>query len=81
MARLQDALGDVHDADVYAERIAGGLCAEAAGGEGGFREALRARLARWRKESLKTAIAAWRTFTKPKALRRLAKIINAPLEG
>ena len=81
MARLQDALGDVHDADVYAERIAASPCTDATGGEGVALETLRAHLARWREESLKTAIAAWRTFTKPKALRRLAKIINAPLEG
>jgi len=81
MVKLQDALGDVHDADVYRARVE-----RDAGRRGrgrGANEALAALLAdleRWRSDSLRKAASVWQEFRARKAQRRLKEIIGSPIE-
>ncbi|HUT34093.1 MAG TPA: CHAD domain-containing protein [Planctomycetota bacterium] len=80
MVPMQDALGEVHDADVYRERIIryaarrraradDPLAAQALGSLIGFLE-------RWRAEALGDAAAAWKAFAKDKAPRKAAKAVG-----
>ena len=85
MVRMQDALGDVHDADVYTERVGrfrkrwGRKPEDEAVGDAGV--ALLSHLEQGRRTSLTKASATWRAFNAPKSARRLAELIHSPLEG
>jgi len=77
MVEMQDSLGDVHDADLYKERIlryharrrrpADVVAADQAAA------ALLAHLQCWREESLRRAMAAFKAFLKSKAPRKAIK--------
>jgi len=84
MVDMQDALGDVHDCDIYSERIIrysehrksgrDAVVASAAGA------ALLDDLSRGRTESLRAAAEVWEKFTKKKALKEVTGWIRSPLE-
>jgi len=77
MVAMQDALGDVHDADVYTERVIRYHARRRAVGDDPFaveaRDALLAFLRRRREDALAEAAATWRAFAKDKAPRKAAK--------
>ena len=79
MLGMQDALGDVHDADVYAERItryhsrcraaaSDPLAEQALGAVVAFLDARR-------REALENALATWKAFAKDNAPRKAAKAV------
>jgi len=82
MVRMQDALGDVHDADVYRERVIRysrrhrpGEDAEPARNAA---NALLSHIQRWREEALREAASTWNAFRRQKALRKVRKLIQSP---
>ncbi|NQT51508.1 ROK family protein [bacterium] len=82
MVYMQDALGDVHDADVYRERIEAfarrSRQAMAEPRSAAAPQALIAHLERWRDESLQTAAATWSRFTGSRSQQHVVQIIDAP---
>jgi len=78
--RLQDFLGNVHDADVYAARIETYLARRRTRlpEDGAEIQALRRELSAWRDGSLKSASAEWRRFSSPKRQRTIAQLVQAP---
>jgi hypothetical protein len=83
MKRMQGLLGDVHDADVYADRIAR-YCARARfpAGPLSVDEAvagLSQHLGSWRQRSLSAANDLWRKFTRGKEKKALRKLLRKPL--
>jgi len=82
MTEMQDALGDVHDADVYRERVLRHHRRRRTGqgdaAEDAASAALLAHLQSWREESLSRAASTWRAFSKSKAPRKAVKAIPVP---
>jgi CHAD domain-containing protein len=79
MKYLQDALGEVHDSDVYAERVASYAerrSADPATQRGA--DALIGRLARHRQRSLRCAAKRWRAFSAPDAVEQVERMIASP---
>ncbi|MBL7223874.1 MAG: CHAD domain-containing protein [Candidatus Brocadiae bacterium] len=80
--RLQDDLGEVHDADVYRERIVEYCWHRAKTGIGaGDRDALHALLGHLRRQRechLKRAASTWKAFTRRDAVERLVEVIKSP---
>ena len=80
--RLQDDLGEVHDADVYRERIVEYCWHRAkAGTDSNGRDALHALLGHLRSQReryLKRAAAVWKAFTRREAVERLVEVIKSP---
>ena len=80
MVKLQAPLGDVHDADVYRERIEQYARRHARGR--GAAEALAALLAHldgWRAAALRKAASVWLEFRARKTQRQLKEIIDSPM--
>ena len=79
MVRMQDSLGDAHDADVYAERVqryrrrqrrSRGSVAPAS--------ALLGHIQDWRDASLRRAASEWRAFRRRQTQRQIRETIRAP---
>jgi CHAD domain-containing protein len=80
MTEMQDALGDVHDADVYHERVEG-FCRRSRASDPAAtaaREALFEHLKQRRSEALEQAQSVWKQFTRKKTQTRVAQAIEAP---
>ena len=83
MVKMQDALGEVHDCDVYTERIIcysekqrrSGEDVSAKNAEHALLGALRNR----RIEALEDATSTWRAFTGKKSIRGATAAIKRPL--
>ena len=83
MVRLQDLLGQAHDADVYIERLTDYFektkRRKASPGAAQTCEALRRHLRGGRKASLDQAAAIWKKFTARRTQKRLLVLIKRPL--
>jgi CHAD domain-containing protein len=83
--KLQDLLGDVHDVDVYAERIRRYREArrkrEPDKAQDTACDALCAYLAEQRERRVKQANAVWKEFTAPKSRKRILKGIRNVVSG
>ena len=81
MIKMQDALGNVHDADVYAERITH-YCDRRRDADGRpAAKALLAHLRKRREKSLAKAASVWKAFTRKSAVAHVTNIIKAPMKG
>lgn len=60
--KMQSLLGDVHDADVYAERLEGLFAAVTGAQAQAAAERLTTHIANWRKKQLRKAVRAWNQF-------------------
>ena len=81
MVRMQDLLGDVHDLDVWGERILEHTGRRRHAADPHAADALAALLRRFRRRKagrLKQAGAAWDEFTRPKTRRRIHDILRSP---
>jgi len=81
MVRMQDLLGDVHDLDVWSERILDHAGRGRSAADPHADEAMAALLRRFRRRTarrLKQAAAAWNEFTRPKTGRRIDDILRSP---
>lgn len=80
MVRMQDALGEAHDAEVYAQRVDD---FHARPGRPGRRDAdavqaLHTHMEKVRRKSLARAAKAWGAFTAGPSVRRFEKLIDSP---
>lgn len=82
MIKMQDTLGSVHDADVYAERIID-HCERRrnTNGRPAGAKALLAHLRKRREKSLAKAALVWKVFTRKSALARVTDVIKSPMKG
>jgi len=82
MVKMQDLLGDVHDADVYAQRVAGHVRASRSPSTArGASEACDALVDRLRSQQvplLARARRAWLAFTSPRTQKRVVELIDSP---
>lgn len=81
---LQDELGDVHDADVYRDRVLTYCERRRGGADAAERDAVEALLGCLREQRarhLRRASRAWRAFTRTSHVERLKEVIGCPRNG
>jgi len=82
MKRLQDCLGNVHDSDVYTERIRQYIRRRQAHSPRRYKtsgsRAVLKHLEEWRQQNLEAASRAWRKFTKDKTQSKIKARIRNP---
>jgi CHAD domain-containing protein len=85
MVRMQDLLGESHDADVYAERIRQyGRARSRRASAAGDAEAVQAildHLGALQRRRLLAGTGLWRSFTAPKQQERVAALVESPLRS
>jgi len=77
MVRMQDLLGEAHDAGVYIERVAGHAARRSAGGAPAA-AAIERHLREREAQCLAEAARVWMRFTAPKSRKDLAHLIDSP---
>jgi len=81
---LQDELGDVHDADVYRDRVLAYCERRRGAADAAERDAVRTLLGRLREQRarhLRRASKAWRAFTRASHVQRLKEVVRCPRNG
>jgi len=82
MEAVQDGLGDVHDCDVYTDRVTRFLRRQRSDADAaGAAATLLAHLLERREQRLRSAAAVWRSFNAKKTQRRVAAVIKSPRKG
>jgi len=75
---MQALLGDVHDADVYTERIVRYCARQKSAPNVTAADALLSHMKQWQAEALQQASGVWRAFAERKTQRKIKKIIESP---